>query len=60
MAMSIGATIFYVCGVCALPGIYSNMTQGLAYGIYCSTYLVGGVLFIFSSALYMLETQSNW
>jgi hypothetical protein len=60
MLMVLGATIFYVSGICALPGIYSNMSQGLAYGLYWLTYLVGGVLFIVSSVLYVLETQPNW
>ena len=59
-AMSIGATIFYICGICSLPGIYSNMSLGVARGIYWLTYLVGGILFIISSALYLLETQPNW
>jgi hypothetical protein len=59
-AMVVGATIFYVCGICSLPGIYSNMSLGVARGVYWLTYLVGGVLFIVSSVLYMLEVQPNW
>ena len=59
-AMAVGATIFYISGICSLPGIYSNMTLGEARGIYWLTYLVGGVFFIVSSALYLLETQPNW
>jgi len=59
-SLSLGATIFYVSGICALPGIYENMSVGVARGVYWLTYLVGGILFIFSSALYMLETQPNW
>lgn len=60
IAMALGATIFYVSGICALPGIYSNMSQGLAYGLYWLTYLIGGILFIISSVLYVLETQPSW
>jgi hypothetical protein len=58
--MSIGATIFYVCGIMALPQIYDNLSEGVIQGVYFLTYLVGGVLFVVSSILYILETQPNW
>lgn len=58
--MFIGATIFYVCGICTLPWIYNNMSLGAIEGVYYLTYLIGGVFFIVSSALYMLETQPTW
>lgn len=60
MTLALGATVFYVTGICTLPGIYSNMSTELTYGLYSLTYLVGGVLFIVSSVLYILETQPNW
>ena len=56
----IGAAIFYINCVLALPGVYPHLSQGVLWGIYWLTYLVGGVLFIVSSALYLLETQNNW
>lgn len=59
-SLALGATIFYICGICSLPGIYSNMSLGLARGIYWLTYLLGGVIFIISSVLYMLENQTTW
>lgn len=58
--LAIGATIFYICGICSLPGIYSNMSLGVARGIYWLSYLVGGILFVISSIFYMLEVQPNW
>ena len=60
LTMSIGATIFYVSGIMALPGIYNNLTDAGKYGGYFFTYLFGGVLFTLSSAFYILETQPNW
>jgi hypothetical protein len=58
--LAVGATIFYVSGILALPGVYNHLPQGVLYGIYWLTYLVGGILFVVSSGLYMLETQPNW
>lgn len=58
--MTAGATVFYISGIMALPGIYNNLSQGVAYGVYWLAYLVGGILFVVSSAFYMLETQPNW
>ncbi|QKX58083.1 uncharacterized protein TRUGW13939_05204 [Talaromyces rugulosus] len=60
VAMSVGATIFYVCGICTLPPIYNNMSKGALEGVYYLTYLVGGVFFVISSVLYVLETQPTW
>lgn len=59
-SLAIGATIFYISGICALPGIFENMSLGIARGVYWQAYLVGGVIFVFSSVLYVLETQPNW
>ncbi|KAI9762439.1 MAG: hypothetical protein M4579_000415 [Chaenotheca gracillima] len=56
----VGASVFYINTILALPGIYNHLSQGVLWGLYSLTYLVGGVLFILSSALYMLETQPNW
>ena len=56
----VGATVFWINTILSLPGVYSHLSQGVLWGLYWLTYLVGGVLFILSSALYMLETQPNW
>lgn len=58
--MFAGATIFDISGICMLPWISKNLSLGIIKGGYYMTYLVGGVLFIISSALYMLETQRTW
>ena len=58
--LSVGAVIFYISGIMALPGIYDNLGQGVLYGVYWLAYLVGGILFTVSSVLYVLETQPNW
>lgn len=57
---AVGATIFYVSGIMALPGIYNKISTPVLWGTYWLAYLVGGILFIVSSALYMLETQKKW
>lgn len=59
-AMSVGATIFYVCGIMAMPQILDSLSVGAKQGVYFFTYLLGGVLFIISAILYILETQPNW
>lgn len=58
--LAIGATVFYVSGIMALPGIVNKMSKGVEYGLYWLTYLVGGIFFIVSSAFYILETQQRW
>ncbi|RMY38597.1 hypothetical protein D0865_13050 [Hortaea werneckii] len=60
LTLAIGTFIFWVSGLLALPGIYNHLSQGVLQGIYWLTYLVGGVLFVISSLLYMLETQEKW
>ncbi|ETN37120.1 uncharacterized protein HMPREF1541_08110 [Cyphellophora europaea CBS 101466] len=58
--LAIGATIFYITGIMSLPGVYDTLSQGVLWGVYWLTYLVGGVLFVISSVMYMLETQQHW
>ncbi|KGQ03697.1 hypothetical protein BBAD15_g11067 [Beauveria bassiana D1-5] len=56
--MSLGATIFYLCGILALPGIHLSVQA--KWGVYYLPYLVGGILFALASVFYILETQPNW
>lgn len=58
--LAVGATIFYISGIMALPGIYNNTSQPVLWGVYWLAYLVGGIFFIISSALYVIETQQKW
>ncbi|KAK9364701.1 hypothetical protein V1509DRAFT_656047 [Lipomyces kononenkoae] len=55
-----GATIFWISGFTALPGINNKLSQGLLDGIFWTPQIVGGMGFVVSSTLYMLETQKNW
>ena len=59
-SLFLGSTIFYISGILALPGVYSHLSQGVLWGVYWLTYLVGGILFVISSVLYVLETQESW
>lgn len=58
--LAIGAVIFYISGIMALPWIYDACSQAVLWGVYWLAYLVGGIFFVASSALYMLETQPTW
>ncbi|KAF6225778.1 hypothetical protein HO133_009780 [Letharia lupina] len=60
LAQLCGATIFWISGFTALPGINNRMPQGLLDGIYWVPQMVGGSGFIISGTLYMLETQPKW
>lgn len=60
LAQFLGATIFWISGFTALPGINNKMSQGLLDGIYWTPQIVGGCGFIISGALFMLETQQVW
>ncbi|KAK5167068.1 uncharacterized protein LTR77_007798 [Saxophila tyrrhenica] len=57
---AIGATIFYISGLMALPGIYNNLSQPVLWYVYWLAYLVGGILFVIASLGYVLESQKNW
>lgn len=58
--LSIGAIVFWFSGLLALPGIYDKISTPVLQGTYWLAYIVGGVLFVISSVLYVLETQRNW
>ncbi|KAK5092042.1 hypothetical protein LTR70_007909 [Exophiala xenobiotica] len=60
VSLAVGATIFYITGILVLPGIYSHLSQGVLWGVYWLSYLVGSILFVFSGVLLLLETQEKW
>ena len=60
LAQFTGATIFWISGFTALPGINNKMSQGLLDGVYWAPQIIGGSGFIVSGSLYMLETQDAW
>lgn len=55
-----GATIFWISGVTVLPGIQNHLSNGLEAGIYWTPQVVGGIGFIISGTLFMIETQKTW
>ncbi|KAJ4377783.1 hypothetical protein N0V83_000613 [Neocucurbitaria cava] len=56
----IGASIFWVSGLTALPGIYDRMSRPVTIIFYWTPQVLGGSGFIISGTLFMLETQSKW
>ncbi|KAJ5583904.1 hypothetical protein N7450_006568 [Penicillium hetheringtonii] len=56
----IAATIFWIAGFTALPGINNYLSQGLADGVYWTPQIVGGIGFVISGLLFALETQKAW
>lgn len=56
-----GATIFWISGFTALPGIYNNLkTPGELNGAYWAPQVIGGFGFVVSGLLFMVETQKHW
>jgi hypothetical protein len=60
LAQFLGATIFWIAGFTALPGIYNTMSQPVTIVFYWTPQIVGGLGFIISGLLFMIETQSKW
>lgn len=59
LAQMVGATIFWIAGFTALPGINNHLSTGLAAGVFWVPQIVGGSGFIISGTLFMIETQSR-
>lgn len=60
LTMSIGATIFYISGIMAIPQIFDTLSPGVLKGVYFLAYFVGGLLFVLASWFYVLENQTTW
>jgi hypothetical protein len=60
LSQLLGASIFWIAGLTALPGIYDNMSRTFTIVFYWTPQIVGGLGFIVSGALFMIETQSKW
>ncbi|KAF1842073.1 uncharacterized protein K460DRAFT_380026 [Cucurbitaria berberidis CBS 394.84] len=56
----LGATVFWISGLTALPGIYNRMSRPISIIFYWTPQVIGGTGFIISGSLFMLETQSKW
>lgn len=55
-----GATVFWISGLTALPGIYNHMSRPITIIFYWTPQVIGGTGFIISGTLFMLETQTKW
>ena len=55
-----GASVFWISGLTALPGIYNRMSRPITIIFYWTPQIIGGLGFIISGTLFMLETQSKW
>ncbi|KAI1353371.1 hypothetical protein F5Y01DRAFT_59510 [Xylaria sp. FL0043] len=56
----LGATVFWISGFTALPPIQDRLSTAALNGAYWLPQVVGGVGFIISSWLFMVETQKTW
>lgn len=59
-AQMFGATIFWISGFTALPGIYNHLSPHLTNGIYWVPQVIGGSGFVVSGTLFMIEVQKHW
>lgn len=55
-----GASIFWISGFTALPGIINNLSPAALNGAYWAPQVIGGTGFIISGTLFMIETQEKW
>lgn len=55
-----GATIFWISGFTALPGIYNYLSPAALKGAFWAPQIIGGFGFVASGTLFMLETQKKW
>lgn len=56
----LGATLYAICGVIALPGILSGFTTGQAIGGYWIPQTVASVCFLTAGIMFTLITQEKW
>lgn len=59
-AQLFGASIFWISGFTALPGINNRLSPAALKGAYLAPQVIGGSGFIVSGILFMLETQQKW
>jgi hypothetical protein len=53
-----GASVFWISGFTALPGIYNNLSWPAQEGVYLAPQIIGGSGFVISGVLFCLETQA--
>ncbi|KAG9245063.1 hypothetical protein BJ878DRAFT_37983 [Calycina marina] len=61
LSQMVGATVFWIAGFTAIPGIYNQLTTTAAQnGAFWAPQVIGGSGFIISGILFTLETQEKW
>jgi len=56
----VGTTVFWIAGFTALPGVLNVLSPAALYGAYWFPLILGGVFFVVSGFLFMIETQKYW
>jgi hypothetical protein len=60
LSQLLAASVFWISGVTALPGISNVLSPGLSDGVFWAPQVIGGSGFILSGWLFMIETQKHW
>ncbi|KAK8131244.1 hypothetical protein PG984_007682, partial [Apiospora sp. TS-2023a] len=60
LSQFLGATVFWISGLTGLPPILNALSTPTTNGIFWLPQVVGGVGFIVSGCLFMIEVQFNW
>jgi hypothetical protein len=55
-----GATVFWIAGFTSLPPILNKLTLAQTNGAYWLPQVIGGMGFVVSSTLFMIEVQPKW
>jgi hypothetical protein len=56
----VGASVFWIAGLTALPGIYDKLSPAGVIYAYWNPQVAGGLGFVISGMLFMIETQKKW
>lgn len=59
-AQLFGASVFWISGFTALPGILNKLSPAAVNGAYWVPQVIGGSGFVVSGTLFMIETQERW
>ncbi|SMQ48316.1 unnamed protein product [Zymoseptoria tritici ST99CH_3D7] len=60
LILFVSATIFFISGFTSLPGIINTMNRTETCILYWVPQLIGGVGFVVSGWMFMIETQQHW
>jgi len=60
LILFIGTAIYWVTNLLTLPGVYKNLPQGVLYGLYYPSFLLGAICFLVAAILYLFEVQRQW